>query len=58
MVQEDTNLADEEGRGRPTNIDDQALLVAIEDDESLTTRILPEDFNVNHSTIVRRLEKL
>ena len=54
----DTNFADEEGRGRPSNLNDQALLVAVEEDESLTTRILVEDFNVDHSTIVRRLKKL
>lgn len=53
----DTNLVDEEGRGRPSNFDDQALLVAVEEDESLTTRMLAEDFNVDHSTIVR-LKKL
>ena len=54
----DTNLADEEGRGRPSNFDDQALLAAVEEDESLTTRMLAEAFNVDHSTIVRRLKKL
>jgi len=46
------------GRGRPSDFDDQALLAAVEEDESLTTRMLAEDFNVDHSTIVRRLEKL
>jgi len=54
----DTNLADEEGRGRPSNFDDQALLAALEEDESLTTRMLAENFNVDHSTIVRHLKKL
>ena len=49
---DDTNLADEEGRGRPWNFDDQALLAAVEEDESLSTRMLAEDFNVDHSTIV------
>jgi transposase len=53
-----TILADEEGRGRPSNFDDQELLAAVEEDESLTTRILAENFNVDHSTIVRRLRKL
>ena len=38
----DTNLADEIGRRRPSNFDDQALL-AVEEDESLTTRMLTED---------------
>ena len=54
----DTNLADEEGRGRPSNFEDLALLAAVEEDESLTTRMLAENFNVNHSTIVRHLTKL
>ncbi|KAK6735238.1 hypothetical protein RB195_018425 [Necator americanus] len=34
------------------------ILTAVEEDESLTTRMLAEDFNVNQSTIVRRLKKL
>ncbi|CAK9821648.1 Histone-lysine N-methyltransferase SETMAR [Anthophora retusa] len=54
----DTNLADEKGNGQSSNFDDQALLAAVEDDESLTTRMLPQDFNVDHSTIVRRFKKL
>ena len=29
----DTNLADEKGRGRPSNFNDQALLKAVEEDE-------------------------
>ena len=35
-----TSLEDEGGRGRPSDFDDQALLDAVEEDESLTTRIL------------------
>ena len=38
----DTTLKDEEGRGRGSDFDDQALLDAVEEDESLTTRILAE----------------
>ncbi|CAD1468581.1 unnamed protein product [Heterotrigona itama] len=53
-----SNLADEKGSGQPSNFDDQALLAAVEEDEILTTRMLAEDFNVDHSTIVRRLKKL
>jgi predicted transcriptional regulator len=30
----------------------------VEEDESLTTRILAEQFDVDHSTIVKRLKKL
>ena len=42
MVQEsgDTNLQDEKGRGRPSNFDGQAVLAAVEEDESLTTSML------------------
>jgi transposase len=54
----DTSLEDEEGRGRPSDFDDQALLAAVEEDESLTTRMLAEQFQVDQSTIVRRLKKL
>ena len=54
----DTNLADEEGRGRLSNFNDQTLLAAVEENESLTTRMLTEDFNMDHSTIVRRLKEL
>uniref|UniRef100_A0A914CD66 Mos1 transposase HTH domain-containing protein n=1 Tax=Acrobeloides nanus TaxID=290746 RepID=A0A914CD66_9BILA len=53
-----TSLEDEEGRGRRSDFDDQALLAAVEEDESLTTRMLAEQFDVDHSTIVRRLKKL
>ena len=55
---DDTNLEDEEERGRPPNFDDQALLPAVDKDESFTSRMLAEDFNVDHSTIGRRLKKL
>ena len=53
-----TSLEDEEGRGRSSNFDDQALLQAVEEDESLTKRMLVEQFDVDHSTIVRRLRAL
>ena len=45
------------GRGRPSYFNEQALLAAVEEDESMTTRMLVEDFNVDQSTIVR-LKKL
>ncbi|CAK9829646.1 Histone-lysine N-methyltransferase SETMAR [Anthophora retusa] len=54
----DTSLEDKPGRGRSSDFDDQALLAAVEEDESLTTRMLAYNFNVDHSTIVRRLKKL
>ncbi|CAF0983929.1 unnamed protein product [Didymodactylos carnosus] len=53
-----TSLEDEEGRDRPSDFDNQALLQAVEEDESLTTRMLAEQFDVAQSTIVRRLKKL
>ncbi|GFV48703.1 histone-lysine N-methyltransferase SETMAR [Trichonephila clavipes] len=54
----DTILAEKPGRGRPSSFDYQFLLSAVEEDESLTTRTLSEDFNVNQSTVVRRLKNL
>ena len=54
----DTNFADEKGRGRPSNFDNLALLAAVKEDKSLTTTMLTIDFNMDNSTIVRRLKKL
>ncbi|GFX25976.1 histone-lysine N-methyltransferase SETMAR [Trichonephila clavipes] len=54
----DNSFEDNPGRDQPSDFDDQALLAALEEDESLTKRKLAEDFNVNHSTVVRRLKKL
>uniref|UniRef100_A0A914D876 Mos1 transposase HTH domain-containing protein n=1 Tax=Acrobeloides nanus TaxID=290746 RepID=A0A914D876_9BILA len=54
----DTSLEDKFGRGRPSDFDEQALLVAVEEEESLTTRMLAEQFGVDYSIIVRRLQKL
>ncbi|PRD30136.1 UNVERIFIED_CONTAM: Histone-lysine N-methyltransferase SETMAR [Trichonephila clavipes] len=54
----DTSLEDKPGRGRPSDFDDKGLLAALEEDKSLTTRMLAKDFNVNQSTVVRRLKKL
>ncbi|KAF8763920.1 Histone-lysine N-methyltransferase SETMAR like protein [Argiope bruennichi] len=52
----DTSLEDKSGIGRPSDFDYQALLAAVEGDESLPIRMLADNFNVGHSTIVRRLE--
>ncbi|PRD20649.1 UNVERIFIED_CONTAM: Histone-lysine N-methyltransferase SETMAR [Trichonephila clavipes] len=54
----DTSFEDKPGIGRSSDFDDQALLAAVEEDESLRTRMMAEDFNVNQSTVVRRLKKL
>jgi transposase len=54
----DTSLEDKPGRGRISDFDDDALLVAVEEDESYTTRILAEMFDVGQATIVRHLKSL
>uniref|UniRef100_A0A914CF45 Transposase n=1 Tax=Acrobeloides nanus TaxID=290746 RepID=A0A914CF45_9BILA len=48
---DNTNLEDEEERGRSSDFDNAALLETVEGDESLTTRMLVEHFDVDHSTI-------
>ncbi|KAF8774378.1 Histone-lysine N-methyltransferase SETMAR like protein [Argiope bruennichi] len=53
----DTSLEDIPGRDRTIDSDYQALLATVEGDESLATRMLSDNFNVDHSTIVRRLKK-
>ncbi|XP_055951447.1 uncharacterized protein LOC129987498 [Argiope bruennichi] len=47
-----SSLENKPGRDPTSNFDDQALLAAVEGDESLTTRMLANNFNVDHSTIV------
>ena len=54
----DTNLEDEGGRSLQSNFDNQGLLAAVEEYESLTTRILSKDFNFDNSIIVRHPKKL
>ncbi|KAK6731222.1 hypothetical protein RB195_007591 [Necator americanus] len=44
-----TNLADEEGRGRPSDFDHGVLLAALEEGGSLKTRMLADDIIVSHS---------
>ncbi|KAI9578457.1 hypothetical protein GQX74_009031 [Glossina fuscipes] len=53
-----TSLEDKPRRGRPLDFDDHSPLVAVEGEESLTPRMMANNFNVAHSTIVRRLKKL
>ena len=45
----DTSLEDKSGGSRQSGFDDQELLAAVEENESLTSRILAENFNVDHS---------
>ena len=47
----DTNLVDKEGRARPMETDEAALLEVVEKDKSLTTRMLAENFGVNQPTM-------
>lgn len=54
----DENLEDQPRLGRPREIDRQAVLEAIEEAPSLTTRMLADDFECDQWTIVRVLEEL
>lgn len=47
-------IQDNSGKGRPSDFNDQALLTVVQEDESTTTRMLSQDFNVQQSMIVRR----
>uniref|UniRef100_A0A915E1I4 Mos1 transposase HTH domain-containing protein n=1 Tax=Ditylenchus dipsaci TaxID=166011 RepID=A0A915E1I4_9BILA len=53
-----TTLEDKPGRGRPSDFDEQALLAAVEENESLTTRMLADQFSCAHNTIICHLKKL
>ncbi|KAF8771715.1 Histone-lysine N-methyltransferase SETMAR like protein [Argiope bruennichi] len=53
-----SSLEDKPDRGRPLDFDDQTLLTAVEGDESLAIRMPADNFNVNHSTIIRLLKQL
>ena len=54
----DLSLEDEEGRGRPSAVDNDQLKAIIEADPRKTTRELEADLNVDHSTIVRHLDQI
>uniref|UniRef100_A0A1B0ACJ1 Uncharacterized protein n=1 Tax=Glossina pallidipes TaxID=7398 RepID=A0A1B0ACJ1_GLOPL len=53
-----SSLENKAERGQPSDCDDQALLAAVKEDRSLATRMLADNFNVDHSTMVSRLKKL
>ncbi|KAF0986074.1 hypothetical protein HZS_745, partial [Henneguya salminicola] len=53
----DSNLKNKPVRGRPSDFHNLELFVTVEEEKSLTTRMLAEYFNVYHSTIVRRSKK-
>jgi histone-lysine N-methyltransferase SETMAR len=44
--------------GRPTTVDDDKLLELVEDDPTLTTRMLGHELNISHSTVQRHLARL
>jgi transposase len=45
------SLTDKERSGRPRKIDRQSVIEAIEDNPSMTTRMLADEFDCRHSTI-------
>ncbi|UYV61863.1 SETMAR [Cordylochernes scorpioides] len=54
----DTSLGDEEGRGRPSVVDNDQLKTIIEADTRKTTREVAEELNVYQSTIIRHLTQI
>lgn len=50
---DNTSFRDKPRRGWQTDYDDQAFLIAVEGNECLTTWMLADNFNPDHSTIVR-----
>jgi transposase len=54
----DSSLASKPHSGRPVEVDEQALLAAVEEDSKLSTRDLGERFGIDHTTAMRRLKKL
>ena len=54
----DEGLEDDEGRGRPSEIDNDQLRALIEADPRKTTREVAEELNVAQSTVVRHLKQI
>lgn len=54
----DTTLKEAEGRGRPSDVDDDILKAFIEANPTVTTREAANELNVNHTTVVRHLKQL
>lgn len=52
------NVEDQPRSGRPSTIDEDAVLQAIEAEPTLSTRMLAEDFRCSHMQIARILHKL
>ncbi|CAE1234687.1 SETMAR [Acanthosepion pharaonis] len=54
----DESLEDEDGRGRPTAVDNEHLKALIEADPRKTTREVAVELEVDHSTVVRHLKQI
>jgi transposase len=53
----DTDLTDKPRSGRPREVDRQAVVNAIEENPSMTSRMLAEDFECDHATILNILHE-
>ena len=54
----DESLEDEDGRGRPTAVDNEYLKTLIEADPRKITREVAVEIEVDHSTVVRHLKQI
>ena len=54
----DESLKDEDGRGRPTAVNNEHLKALIEADPRKTTREVAVELEVDHSTVVRHLKQI
>lgn len=54
----DFNIEDKEGRGRSSEVDDHQLKAMIEENPSLTCRLIAEELQVHHTTVFDHLKKL
>lgn len=53
----DTSFKDDKERGRSSDLDDQALLSAVVQDDSMIIQLLTEEINVDQSTIIYNLKR-
>jgi [histone H3]-lysine36 N-dimethyltransferase SETMAR len=54
----DVSLEDKSRSGRPVELDEQALIDLIKEDNRQSTRDLAEQLNVGHSTVAEHLQAL
>ena len=52
------SLEDEEGSGRPSEVDNNQLSVIIEADPLTATREVAKELNVDHSTVIWHLKQI